>query len=137
VLPAIVLFGLGLAITVAPLTATAMSSAPPEHAGIASAVNNDVARFGGLLAVAVMPALAGITGSSYLHPSALAAGFHTVAIISGATCAGAGGVAWVTITNRLRPPSDGSQAPVPCSYCALDGPPLITETPATSDDHRR
>jgi hypothetical protein len=50
VLPAVVVFGLGLAITVAPLTATAMSSAPADHAGIASAVNNDVARFGGLLA---------------------------------------------------------------------------------------
>ena len=59
VLPAIVVFGLGLAITVAPLTATAMSSAPADHAGIASAVNNDVARFGGLLAVAILPALAG------------------------------------------------------------------------------
>src|SRR6185437_11048578 len=58
VLPAVVVFGLGIAITVAPLTATAMSSAPADHAGIASAVNNDVARFGGLLAVAILPALA-------------------------------------------------------------------------------
>src|SRR5207344_1152242 len=39
-----------------------------DHAGIASAVNNDVARFGGLLAVAILPALAGITGSAYLDP---------------------------------------------------------------------
>src|SRR5262245_16553442 len=89
VLPAVVVFGLGLAITVAPLTATAMSSAPPEHSGIASAVNNDVARFGGLIAVAVLPALAGITGTSYLHPDALAAGFRTAALISGAVCAAA------------------------------------------------
>ena len=73
VLLAMIVFGLGLAITVAPLTATAMSSAPAEHSGIASAVNNDVARFGGLLAVAVLPALAGITGTAYLHPPALAA----------------------------------------------------------------
>ena len=57
VLPAVVVFGLGIAITVAPLTATAMSSAPAQHAGIASAINNDLARFGGLLAVAVLPAL--------------------------------------------------------------------------------
>jgi hypothetical protein len=41
-----------------------MSSAPSHHAGIASAVNNDVARFGGSLAVAVLPALAGITGQT-------------------------------------------------------------------------
>ena len=45
VLPAVVVFGLGRAVTVAPLTATAMSSAPAEHPGIASAVNNDVARW--------------------------------------------------------------------------------------------
>jgi MFS family permease len=77
VLPAVAVFGLGLAITVAPLTVTAMSSAPSDHSGIASAVNNDVARFGGLLAVAVLPALAGITGTAYLHPDALAAGFRT------------------------------------------------------------
>ena len=82
VLPAVVVFGLGLAITVAPLTATAMSSAPAEHSGIASAINNDVARFGGLLAVAVLPALAGITGTAYLHPATLAAGFRTAAHIA-------------------------------------------------------
>src|SRR6478752_4267742 len=60
-LPAVVVFGLGLAITVAPLTATALSAAPVEHAGVASAVNNDVARAAGLIAVAVLPAAAGIT----------------------------------------------------------------------------
>jgi hypothetical protein len=53
-LPAVAVFGVGLAITVAPLTATAMGSAPAQHAGIASAVNNDLARFGGLLAVAIL-----------------------------------------------------------------------------------
>ena len=57
VLPAVLIFGAGLAITVAPLTSTAMSSVAVEHAGLASAVNNDVARTGGLIAVAVLPAL--------------------------------------------------------------------------------
>src|SRR5207248_2209972 len=104
VLPAVVVFGLGLAITVAPLTATAMSSAPAAHSGIASAVNNDVARFGGLLAVAVLPALAGITGTAYLHPDALAAGFRTAALISGALCAAGGVLAAFTITNPKRVP---------------------------------
>ena len=59
VLPAVVVLGFGLAITVAPLTTTAMSSAPARHAGIASAINNDLARFGGLLAVAVLPCAGG------------------------------------------------------------------------------
>jgi EmrB/QacA subfamily drug resistance transporter len=127
VLPAVVVFGLGLAITVAPLTATAMSSAPAEHSGIASAVNNDVARFGGLLAVAVLPALAGITGTAYLRPAALAAGFRTAALISGAMCAAGGLLAAFTITNPARvPPPAGVPAPEECLHCGLDAPPLTT-----------
>ena len=130
VLPAIVVFGVGIAITVAPLTSTAMSSAPAQHAGIASAVNNDLARFGGLLAVAILPALAGITGQAYLHPDVLAAGFRTAALISGALCAAGGLLAAVTITN----PRDGPEpagAPGYCLHCALEAPPLTTGT-ATS-----
>jgi EmrB/QacA subfamily drug resistance transporter len=50
----LVLFALGLAMLVAPITATALSSAPPEYAGIASGVNSTVSRLGGLLAVAVV-----------------------------------------------------------------------------------
>lgn len=136
VLPAVVVFGLGLAITVAPLTATAMSSAPAEHSGIASAVNNDVARFGGLLAVAVLPALAGITGTSYLHPAALAAGFRTAALISGAMCAAGGLLAAFTITNPAQVPrAAGAPAPEECLHCGLDAPPLtIAVGQATSTD---
>ena len=127
------MFGLGLAITVAPLTATAMSSAPAELSGIASAVNNDVARFGGLLAVAVLPALAGITGTAYLHPDALAAGFRTAALISGAACAAGGVLAAFTITNPERAPRPAG-APVPgeCLHCGLDAPPLTTSVSQTA-----
>ncbi len=66
VFPAVLLFGAGLAITVAPLTATAMGAAPAEHAGVASAVNNTVARAAGLVAVAVLPLVAGLTGAAAL-----------------------------------------------------------------------
>ena len=104
VLPAVVVFGIGLAVTVAPLTATAMGSAPAQHAGIASAVNNDLARFGGLLAVAILPPLAGITGQAYLHPAALAAGFRIAVLISGGLCAAGGLLAAVAISN---PPAYG------------------------------
>src|SRR5204863_2137106 len=76
-LPALVVFGLGLAANVAPLTATVLAAAPAEHAGMASAVNNDVARAAGLIAVAVLPAAAGLGGSAYLHPAAFSSGFHT------------------------------------------------------------
>jgi EmrB/QacA subfamily drug resistance transporter len=124
VLPAAVVFGLGLAITVAPLTATAMSSAPSGHAGIASAVNSDMARLGGLLAVAALPALAGITGTAYLHPHLLAAGFRTAVLISGALCATGGVLAAVTITNPARGQRPTGTAPGQCLHCGLDAPPL-------------
>ncbi len=130
VLPAVVVFGVGIAITVAPLTSTAMSSAPAQHAGIASAVNNDLARFGGLLAVAILPALSGITGQAYLHPDALAAGFRTAALISGGLCAVGGLLAAVTITNPRSGPEPAG-APGYCLHCALEAPPLTTG-PATS-----
>jgi hypothetical protein len=105
-----------------PLTATAMSSAPVRHAGVASAVNSDLARFGGLLAVAVLPALAGTTGSAYLQPDVLAAGFRTAVLISGGLCAAGGLLAAVTITNPRRDPA--AAAPEECLHCGLDAPPL-------------
>jgi hypothetical protein len=105
-----------------------MSSAPADHAGIASAVNNDVARFGGLLAVAILPALAGITGSVYLHPDALAAGFRTAVLISGALCAAGGLLAAVTITNPARE-HPGAVTSEPCLHCGLDAPPLTVSLP--------
>ena len=131
VLPAVLVFGLGLAVTVAPLTATAMSSAPAEHSGIASAVNNDVARFGGLLAVAVLPALAGITGTAYLNPDALSSGFRTAVLISAVMCAAGGLLAAVTITNPRREPRPAAEpAPTECLHCGLEAPPLTTSVPA-------
>jgi EmrB/QacA subfamily drug resistance transporter len=122
-LPAMLVFGLGLAINVAPLTATAMAAAPADHAGVASAVNNDVARVAGLIAVAVLPVVSGITGESYLHPAQLAAGFRIAVLISAAACVLGGVLAALTIRNPPRPslPADllGQQL-----HCALDGPPL-------------
>src|SRR4051795_12217880 len=121
-LPAVAVFGLGLAITVAPLTSTAMSAAPVEHAGVASAVNNDVARAAALIAVAVLPAAAGITGDTYRDPVALAAGFHTAVLIAAVACALGGVLAAATIRNPVP------TAPAPADtdfHCAVTGPPLL------------
>jgi len=131
VLPAVLVLGFGLAIIVAPLTATALSAAPAEHSGIASAVNNDVARTASLIAVAVLPALAGITGDAYLHPAKLTQGFHTAVLIAAAAAAAGGLLAAVTITNPAKGPAKGpakeaedKEAVVKGLHCALDAPPL-------------
>lgn len=84
VLPAVVVFGLGLALTVTPLTSTALAAASSEHSGVASGVNNAVARTAGLLAVAVLPVAAGVSGNDYAQPAAFADGFRTAMLI----CAG-------------------------------------------------
>ena len=66
VLPAMVLFGLGLAMTVAPLTATVLAGADEQNAGIASGVNNAIARVAGLVSVAAVGALVAASFGSTL-----------------------------------------------------------------------
>ncbi|MGH8829133.1 MAG: MFS transporter, partial [Jiangellaceae bacterium] len=73
VFPGVLLMGIGLTILVPTLTATVMSSAPQHLAGIASGVNNGVARAAGLLAVAALPAVTGLSGSAYADPVQLTA----------------------------------------------------------------
>lgn len=121
VLPAVIVFGIGLGITVAPLTATALSSLPESQSGLASAVNNDVSRLGGLIAVAVLPALAGISGGGYLHPADLSAGFRTATTIAALLCGAGGIIAVLGIRNPVRP--EGRPV-VDYTSCGLDAPPV-------------
>lgn len=125
VLPGVLVFSFGLVLVVAPLTATVLAAAPAEHAGVASAVNNDVARVAGLLAVAVLPAAAGIGGADYLHPGALAAGFRTALLIAAVLCAAAAALAVVTIRNSpVEQPPGEAPAPRAAQYpqCPLGQP---------------
>jgi EmrB/QacA subfamily drug resistance transporter len=101
VLPEVLIFALGLSITVAPLTATVLAAAPAHQVGVASAVNNDVARAAGLLAVAVLPGLAGITPRAYDRPAELSAGFHHAVLICAALCALGGVLSALTIGRDL------------------------------------
>jgi EmrB/QacA subfamily drug resistance transporter len=123
VLPAVLVFGLGLAINVAPLTSTVLAAVPAEHAGMASAVNNDVARAASLIAVAVLPAAAGLTGASYLHPAEFTAGFHRASLIAAGLCVIGGLLAAATIRNPRRARTEAAAAPSPVLHCGLDGPP--------------
>src|ERR1700745_2725102 len=130
VLPGAVVFGFGVAIMVAPLTATALAAAPADHAGVASAVNNDVARAASLIAVAILPALAGISGDSYLHPAALAHGFREAAYMAAIFCAAGGVLAALTIRNPSRAKCEKT---TPQEFaCSLEAPPLRNLEPATA-----
>ncbi len=119
ILPALLVFSLGLSLVVAPLTATVLGAASEENAGVASAINTDVARIASLLAVAVIPVAAGISGTDALAPSAFDDGFDTGVMISAVLCAAGGLLAFATIRREDAGVSDVE----PLTYCALTGPP--------------
>ncbi len=129
VLPAVVVFAIGLTLVVAPVTATVLAAADARHAGIASGINNAVARVGGLLAVAVLPLVAGITGDAFYDKSSMTHGFQ-VAMLAGAALAAAGGIlAWLTISSEVLhdepEPEDASRRESHEQYsCPVNGPGL-------------
>ncbi|MCW2665915.1 MAG: Drug resistance transporter, EmrB/QacA subfamily, partial [Frankiales bacterium] len=101
VFPGITVFGLGLALMVAPLTATVLAAAPDEHAGIASGVNNAVARAGTLLAVAALPVAVGLGGVEYADPVAFDSAYGSAMTICAVLLAAGGLVSWLTIRNDV------------------------------------
>jgi EmrB/QacA subfamily drug resistance transporter len=109
VLPGLTIFGLGLALMVAPLTATVLAAAPDEHAGIASGVNNAVARAGSLLAVAALPVAVGLGGEEYADPVAFDAAYRSAIVICAVLLTVGGVISWLTI----RDPRVSSPAPRP------------------------
>jgi Na+/melibiose symporter-like transporter len=75
VLPALAVFGAGLAALITPITATVLASVDARHSGIASAVNNALSRLGQMIAVAALPLAAGLSGTDFEDPAKLAASF--------------------------------------------------------------
>jgi EmrB/QacA subfamily drug resistance transporter len=123
VLPGAIVFGLGLSLTVAPLTAAVLAAVDEHHFGVGSATNNAVARLAGLLAVAVLPGLAGVeldAGGDEGLP-----GYATALRMAAVLCLAGAGVAALTI-RRSRPVTPTVQPSVlqPChDPCRAGGHP--------------
>src|SRR3954453_8275002 len=99
VLVPVIVFGLGVTLVASPVTATMLAAANASHAGVASGINNAVARVGNLLAVAVLPLIGGIAASRFFDAGPKTHGFH-VAMVACAGMAIAGGViAYLTISD--------------------------------------
>jgi EmrB/QacA subfamily drug resistance transporter len=95
IFPGLLVFGLGLSFTVAPLTAAVMGSVEERHVGVGSGVNNAVARLAGLLSVAVLPALAGLETAS--TGAAFTDGVGRALYISAGLAVVGSVISWVTI----------------------------------------
>jgi EmrB/QacA subfamily drug resistance transporter len=126
VLPPVLVFGLGLSLTVAPLTSTVLAAAPDRHAGLASGVNNAVARSAGLVAVAVLPLVVGLSGDAYARPDLLEPAFSSAMVVCSLLLVSGGLLAAVTVRNpaamtSTAPPAESAPAH---HHCSVDGPPL-------------
>lgn len=102
VLPAAIVFGIGLASLVAPLTTVALTSLGEQRAGLASGVNNSVARVAGLLATAIIPLAAGLGGAHSLSGATLANGFTRAMFICAGLCAVGSVISLVTMIGRAK-----------------------------------
>jgi EmrB/QacA subfamily drug resistance transporter len=129
ILPAVIVFGIGLTLVVAPVTATVLAAADTRHSGVASGVNNAVSRVAGLLAVAVLPVIAGLTGGSFYDPAKMTDGFHTAMLVCAGLAAAGGALAWFTIAATVlhAEPEPGGDTPDRLAEdfsCGVNGPPL-------------
>jgi MFS family permease len=118
VLPPVIIFGVGLSLLVAPLTATALGALDDSHAGIASGVNNAVARAAGLLAVAILPLAAGLGSGNLTDPDALHPVYRNSMLICAALMLLGAVVAVIFVPTRLP------AHPPPSSFCDPAGPPV-------------
>lgn len=100
VLPAVALFGLGLSATVAPVTSAVLAAADQRRMGVASGINNAVARTAQLLAVAIVPWVAGLTGEEIHQQGPLAAGFPRAMLVMAGVALAGGALAWFTIDDE-------------------------------------
>jgi EmrB/QacA subfamily drug resistance transporter len=117
ILPGVIVFGIGMTIFVAPLTAAVLGALPDERAGIASAVNNAAARLAQLLAAAALPAAAGLSAGTAVGPGAFSAGYETAMLIAAAVAAVGGLISWATIDRGGGGPKPAPRHPSSSQAC--------------------
>lgn len=123
VLPGLVLLGLGLSLTVAPVTATVLAAVDDAHSGLASGANNAVARTAGLVAIAVVPALVGLSDADYADPAAFTGSFRAAMWLIAAMSVLGGLLAWLNIPHDVLEGDIGEDRH-PRS-CPVEGPPPV------------
>ncbi len=123
VLPPLCVFALGLALMVAPLTATVLGAAPADRAGLASGVNNAVARAGSLFAVAALPVIVGLSGTDYDDAQAFSSAYMQAMWLCAGLLTAGGVVSWFTIPGEMP----GTPAA---------GPPTRVRAPQVDCPHR-
>jgi hypothetical protein len=131
VLPSVIILGLGLSLLVAPLTATALGALDDMHAGIASGVNNAVARAAGLLSVAILPLAAGLGAGSLTVADQLHPVYRNAMLICAGLLVAGGVLAFFLIPTRLEKPSAKSP-----SFCDPCSPPILQGRPAGTEPLR-
>ena len=132
VLPAALVFGAGMAFVVAPLTSAVLDSAPDHLAGSASGVNNAVARGGGLLAVALVPGLAGISGTDYADATTFNTGFRTAIAIAASLLLAASALAFTGFKSRTERAAAKDRIFLEeHNHCPTAGPPLHPQPDTT------
>lgn len=125
VLPAVIVFGFGLTLVVAPVTATVLAAIDSSRSGIASGVNNAVARVAGLLAVAVIPVVAGLTGDKFYDPGQMTHGFHVGMVVCAALALVGAIIAWTTISADVLQEEEGEgEEPEECYSCGVGAPTM-------------
>jgi Na+/melibiose symporter-like transporter len=129
ILPPVIVFGLGLTLVVAPVTATVLAAADTRHSGIASGVNNAVARVASLLAVAALPIVAGLTGDDFYDPAKMTDGFQMAMLVCALLAAAGGVLAWLTISAEVlhteaEPGGDTPERLAEDFSCGVGAPPL-------------
>ena len=111
VLPALLVFGGGLVLVVAPVTTTALADVDARQSGTASGVNNAVARVAGLIAIAVVPWLGGLTGAALAGGAGLVEGYARAMLVAAALGLVGAAVAWFGLPAHHGRPTTSPVAP--------------------------